>query len=142
MKGNIDLEKLKDRFRTDLINNMKLAERMGVLQVIRNLEWDAQRKIEVREQQRATQAAPSQPTPAPKPAETEFPGYEERVDEVYREAMEQKVNILRHRRDTSNEVLGGRAAFTFNESSQVSLPSIFSNYHRDETRAFQQELFT
>ena len=45
MQGRIDVEVLKERFENDIINNMKLAERMGVLNVIRDMKNDAEEKM-------------------------------------------------------------------------------------------------
>ena len=45
MQGRIDVEILKERFENDIINNMKLAERMGVLNVIRDMKNDAEEKM-------------------------------------------------------------------------------------------------
>ena len=41
MKGNIDVDALKAKFSRDLMNNMMMAEKMGVFNVLNDMHYDA-----------------------------------------------------------------------------------------------------
>lgn len=45
MRGQIDIGALKKHFHKDLINNMKLAEKTGVFNVIKDLQDDAKERM-------------------------------------------------------------------------------------------------
>ena len=44
-KGKIDIEKLKQKFSEDIMNNLQMAEKMGVFKVIKNLANDATMQV-------------------------------------------------------------------------------------------------
>ena len=97
MKGRIDTEMLKDRLERDLLQNMKMAEKMGVFSVLRDMHYDAKEKMSWRDRHRERMNNGEQPivhmsssfikpTADPKTAqdaglleESQFPGYEERL---------------------------------------------------------------
>ena len=45
LKGKIDLESLKTKFEEDLFNNLKLAEKSGVFNVLKDMQYDAHEKM-------------------------------------------------------------------------------------------------
>ena len=73
MKGFIDLESLKDKLERDLLENMKLAEKMGVMRALRDIHYDANSKMEWREKRRQVKL----PTELDimELEDSEFPGY-------------------------------------------------------------------
>ena len=45
MKGQISMSALKDRLERDLLQNMKLAEKMGVMRVLLDIHYDSNSKM-------------------------------------------------------------------------------------------------
>ena len=42
--GKIDVADLKKKFKDDITNNMKLAEKMGVFNILRDMHYDAKQR--------------------------------------------------------------------------------------------------
>ena len=53
MKGKIDLDTLKKKLEHDVINNMKLADKEGVFNVIKQVVYDAQENMKWIDRRRA-----------------------------------------------------------------------------------------
>ena len=73
-QGRIDVAELKKKFKDDIMNNLKLAQKMGVFNILRDMHYDAKQMMVAVENQRLQMQAKStieQP---------QFPGYEERLD--------------------------------------------------------------
>ena len=45
MKGRINVDSLKEKFELDLFNNLKIAQKAGVFNVIKNMQFDAEEKM-------------------------------------------------------------------------------------------------
>ena len=52
MKGKISLNALKEKLERDLMANMNLAEKMGVMRVLLDIHYDANAKMQWRERRR------------------------------------------------------------------------------------------
>lgn len=52
MKGKIDTDTLKEKLGRDLLQNMKMAEKMGVFSVLRDMHFDAEEKLSWRERKK------------------------------------------------------------------------------------------
>ena len=80
MKGQISLAALKDRLERDLFQNMKLAEKMGVMRVLLDIHYDSNSKMQWRERRRM-QELPIELDPS-ELIDTEFPGYQEQMEKT------------------------------------------------------------
>lgn len=81
MRGKIDIGSLKKRFHKDLINNMNLAERTGVFNVIKDLQDDAKERMGWINRRKAELIHQARVKEDDVP-DAQFPGYEDRISEV------------------------------------------------------------
>lgn len=83
MKGQISHVALKEKLERDLINNMSLAEKMGVMRVLKDIHYDADSKMQWRERRRLTKL-PVDLDPS-ELIDPEFPGYCEQMEKTQHE---------------------------------------------------------
>ena len=80
MKGQINVNALKDKLERDLMANMNLAEKMGVMRVLLDIHYDANAKMQWRERRRL-EKQPVELDPADL-EDSEFPGYCEQMEKT------------------------------------------------------------
>ena len=139
MRGRIDLGSLKKRFQEDLFNNMKLAEKTGVFNVIKDMQDDAKERMNWINRRKAEQIQDARVKEELK-VDAEFPGYEDRIEEVELQLMRDQLHIEKQKVKTSAEEIGFRSEFTFGEGSKVDLPYIFKKLMRDGIKEFSDEM--
>ena len=106
-----------------------MAEKMGVLNVLHDMHYDAEDTMEWMERRRHEEGDPDVVGEA-RPA-AEFPGYQERIASVYDEILLQRLRDAKRKIAQSSEAIGSRSQFFMGEGSRVDLSYIF--------RAFQHE---
>ena len=89
----MNLDKLKRKFSQDIMNNLNMAEKMGVFRVIKNMSQDAKKAIYEMEEgdsesQRSSRGLESRDGPSAADSNGQFPGYEDRVKEIEQRVKE------------------------------------------------------
>ena len=52
MKGELDVDVVRDKLERDLLHNMQMAEKMGVLTVLNDMHYDAETKVNLKNRRR------------------------------------------------------------------------------------------
>lgn len=52
MKGVVEIDVLREKLERDLLFNMRMAEKMGVLSVLKDMHFDAESDMELRNRRR------------------------------------------------------------------------------------------
>lgn len=155
MKGRIDTEMLKDKLSRDLMQNMKMAEKMGVLAVLKDMHYDAEEKMSWKERRRAERNNGEHPLANQSSQNSlngsqqlkisrnlstdkgslqqvarhqdisQFPGYSERLAQVEKEEAQKRLDQRRKEESQSVDVIGHRSEFFIGEVSNVNLPEIY-----------------
>jgi len=85
MKGVVEIDVLRDNLERDLMFNMRMAEKMGVLTVLKDMHFDAESDMELRTRRRSVIAPTEESKGVSSTAreknkgasEVAFPGYQE-----------------------------------------------------------------
>ena len=139
MKGQISVEVLKDRLERDLLDNMKLAEKMGVMRVLKDIHYDADSKMQWRERRRF-EKLPTELDPQ-ELVDTEFPGYCDQMKKAQHEIAMERLEEEKLKIAFSREKIGLRSDFNFGEESKVDLRSIFDSFQREGLKNLTEEMF-
>ena len=113
---------------------MKLADKTGVLNVLRNIYFDTKQKMQYIEMRRFDNTL--------KHTEVEqFPGYEEKMQEFQQEIRNQRFKYAKLEQQSKPEVIGERSAFFIGENSNVDMPEILKGYNKELIQNFTREQF-
>ena len=138
MKGNIDVEALRTKFSRDLMNNMMMAEKMGVFNVLNDMHYDAVDTMDWMERRRPEEGDPNA-VGDDRPA-AQFPGYQERIAAAYDEILQQRLRDAKRQLAHSNEAIGSRSQFFMGEGSHVDLSYIFREFQHDGVKKFTAQM--
>ena len=142
-QGKIDIESMKEKFREDIMNNLKMAEQMGVFRVIKNLANDASMQVKAMqlEERESHMSQFGTDALAGSASKVAFPGYEEQLKAIEHKLEEENRTRIRNDLTRSNEEISN-PRYVLDEKRMEDLHEIFEDFNNGILTEMNHELLT